>query len=554
VTEFRYHALKELADQQARFAPPARKQEQLVKAQKLLSEISPEKNYPYQFIAFRITDHRPDAYGDLIIPGSELKNDLQLFIRRLEKSIPALRVEEVIEPMLSLEEISKKFNVSTKTISRWRLRGLVGQRIIVNGRRQVAFAQSIIEQFLNDHQDRVERSARFSLLKEEEKEEILRRARRLALAGGTLTEVCRRIARRLDRSVEAVRYTIKNFDRANPDQALFAEQAGALSDQAKVEIYTEYTRGTPVDTLARQYGKTRTSMYRVINEVKAEKLLGQPVEYIHNPMFEDASNDAEFLAPMPNEVEFIETKQKMHAPKDVPADLASLYEWPLLTKDQEQHLFRKMNYLKYKLNKLRASIDAASVRVSELKKIEELDSQIKEVRDRLINCNMRLVVKHAKQHSATENLFELVSDGNISLMRAVEKFDYSRGNKFSTYASWAIIKNFARSIPDAKNQRERFLTGHDEVFEARPDNRGDESEALAYAELNKEFVSQLLADLDPRTRDVIRMRNGLDGTEEMTLEQIGQHFGITKERVRQINVRGMKLLREKVLTEKVVLP
>jgi RNA polymerase sigma factor (sigma-70 family) len=213
-----------------------------------------------------------------------------------------------------------------------------------------------------------------------------------------------------------------------------------------------------------------------------------------------------------------------------------------------------MNFLKFKLNKLRSSIDAASVRVSELKKLEEIESQIKEVRDRLINCNMRLVVKYAKQHATTESLFELVSDGNISLMRAVEKFDYSRGNKFSTYASWAIIKNFARSIPDAQNQRERFITGHEEVFEARADNRGDESEALAHAELNKEFVSMLLADLDPRTRDVIRMRNGLDGSEEMTLEQIGQHFGITKERVRQINVRGMKLLREKVLTEKVMLP
>jgi RNA polymerase primary sigma factor len=286
-------------------------------------------------------------------------------------------------------------------------------------------------------------------------------------------------------------------------------------------------------------------MYRVINEVRAEKLMQQPLDYIYNETFDDPSKEAEFGGPMPEEEKFQETKRTMHAPKDVPADLASLYEWPLLSKDQEQHLFRKMNFLKHKLNKLRASIDAAAVRVSELKKIEEMDREIKEVRDRLINCNMRLVVKHAKQHAATESLFELVSDGNISLMRAVEKFDYSRGNKFSTYASWAIIKNFARSIPDEKHHRERFITGHDEVFEARADNRGDEQEALAQADLAREYVNQLLADLDPRTRDVIRMRNGLDGSAEMTLEQIGQHFGITKERVRQINVRGMKLLREK---------
>ena len=67
----------------------------------------------------------------------------------------------------------------------------------------------------------------------------------------------------------------------------------------------------------------------------------------------------------------------------------------------------------------------------------------------------------------------------------------------------------------------------------------------------RDRIKHLLEDLDPRTREVIRMRNGLDGSSEMTLEQIGQHFGITKERVRQINVRGMKLLREKVQEEKV---
>ena len=63
-----------------------------------------------------------------------------------------------------------------------------------------------------------------------------------------------------------------------------------------------------------------------------------------------------------------------------------------------------------------------------------------------------------------------------------------------------------------------------------------------------------LEHLDARTREVIRMRTGLDGSEEMTLEQIGQHFGITKERVRQINVRGMKQLRERAAQENVELP
>ena len=155
------------------------------------------------------------------------------------------------------------------------------------------------------------------------------------------------------------------------------------------------------------------------------------------------------------------------APKRKPPELASLYETPLLNKEQEQHLFRKMNFLKHKANRLRARLDPARARNQELKAIEDLQNQANAIKDQLISSNMRLVVAIAKRHAAqTDNFFELLSDGNMSLIRAVEKFDYSRGNKFSTYASWAIMKNFARSIPEEKRRRERYVTGHEEMFEA----------------------------------------------------------------------------------------
>ena len=139
-------------------------------------------------------------------------------------------------------------------------------------------------------------------------------------------------------------------------------------------------------------------------------------------------------------------------------------------------------------------------------------------------------------------------------MRAVEKFDYSRGNKFSTYATWAIMKNFARSIPDENTRKQRYMTGTDELFDSKADVRTDEQEIVAAADQARAKVNRLLGHLDPRTREVIKMRTGIDGSAEMTLEQIGQHFGITKERVRQINVRGMKQLRERAAAENVEMP
>src|SRR6202035_5220263 len=154
--------------------------------------------------------------------------------------------------------------------------------------------------FLLTNKLRVERGGRFSQLTVDEKDDILRRARRLARVGtGTLTEVSRRIARRLGRSAETIRYTIKNFDREHPDQALFPNLTGPLDADTKQIIYSSYRRGIAVDTLAKRFQRTRTSMYRVINEVRAQRLLEQPLEYIPHPSFEEPANEVAILAPIP---------------------------------------------------------------------------------------------------------------------------------------------------------------------------------------------------------------------------------------------------------------
>jgi RNA polymerase sigma factor (sigma-70 family) len=276
------------------------------------------------------------------------------------------------------------------------------------------------------------------------------------------------------------------------------------------------------------------------------------LDFIEHASFNDPANDAAILGPMPDAEAYEAKRRAMRVPKDVPAELAPLYEMPLLSKEQEQHLFRQMNYLKHKARRLRdamrredGAVDPAKVRQQTLKDIEELQARAQAVKDTLINANMRLVVNIAKRHSGqTDNFFELLSDGNMSLIRAVEKFDFGRGFKFSTYASWAIMKNFARTIPDEKHRRERFVTGHDEVFEVAPDQRTDEHEVLATHERATHSVNRLLEYLEPREREIIRMRAGLDDhAKGMTLEEIGQQFGITKERVRQLNARAMKKLR-----------
>jgi RNA polymerase sigma factor (sigma-70 family) len=560
VTSYKDQTLKELADQQVRYAPVPRRLEQLRRAEQLLAEIDPLRAYPYQFICFRITDYRSDANAGVMIPGDDVIHDLGIWINELARSLPAIPVEEVDEPVLTIDEISKKLSVTTKTINRWRKRGLIGIPVICNGHRQMGFLPSLVDPFLAANKDKIEKSGRFTLLSQEEKDEILRRAQRFARLGlGSLSEVSRRIARRLDRSTETVRYTIKNFDREHPEQALFPDVTGPLDDTAKQVIYNSYRRGMNVDTLAKNFQRNRSSMYRVLSEIRAQRLLDHPIEYIYHESFDDPAQAAQFVAPMPGAEAFDNARRQMRIPKDAPPELFSNYEMPLLTKEQEQHLFRKMNFLKYRAAKMLEEmrlpsglINYPKLRVGALDQIEASLKEANQVKELLIRCNMRLVTSIAKRHSGqVDNFFELLSDGNMSLMRAVEKFDYSRGNKFSTYGSWAIMKNFARSIPDEKNRRERFVTGNEEIFDAAEDRRSDEKECLAAAEQATVKVNRLLEHLEPREREIIRLRAGLDnGDQGLTLEKIGEKLGITKERVRQLNVRAMKKLRTIVETRK----
>src|SRR5262249_32073702 len=145
----------------------------------------------------------------------------------------------------------------------------------------------------------------------------------------------------------------RNFDREHPEQAVFPDVTGPLDEATKETIYSSYRKGDAVELLAKRFNRTRTSVYRVINEVRAQRLLDLPLEYVSHPSFEDPANDAAILAPMPEAGEYEARRRAMKAPKDVGAELAPLYEMPLLNKEQEAHLFRQMNYLKFKASKLR---------------------------------------------------------------------------------------------------------------------------------------------------------------------------------------------------------
>lgn len=544
--------LKQLRDQQVRYAPRHKKVEQIERAEKLISEIDPKKTYSYEYLCYRITDYRPDAIPGNTMLGAAAKHDLRLFVEDVSDAAD-IRADEMLEQVHTVEDLSRLFKVSTKTISRWREQGLVSRRFIFGGRKRVGFLRSSVERFVAKNNDRVKRGERFSQLSREERDEIIDLARRLAAAGACPSEVARRIAEQVNRSVETIRYTLKHFDDKHPDLAVFPSRTGPLTEEAKQKIYQQYRRGASVESLARRYCRTRTSVYRIVNEMRAARILELPLDYIHNDSFAKKKLEAEILGSMPDADS---AGRKSRAPSGLPPYLASLYDTPLLNREQEYHLFRRFNFLKYKASQLRDELNPARAKSTAMAEIENLYEQAVHIKNQIVQSNLRLVVSIAKRHvNATDDFFTLVSDGNMSLIRAVEKFDYSRGNKFSTYASWAIMKNFARTIPHEFKHRDRFRTSLDELFTSQEDGRGDQLGEESAQRLRSEQVNKILSRLDDREQKIIISRFGLDYRQEpQTLKEVGAEMGVTKERVRQIEARALNKLRQAVQEESLELP
>ncbi|MEN1679425.1 MAG: sigma-70 family RNA polymerase sigma factor [Planctomycetota bacterium] len=228
----------------------------------------------------------------------------------------------------------------------------------------------------------------------------------------------------------------------------------------------------------------------------------------------------------------------------LPAHLARMCATPLLTHEEERELFRWMNYFKFRANALRSRLDRNPEKLDEA---EACIAKGERLRNYLLQANIRLVLSIARKFADARNSFDdLLSQGIASLMHAVEKFDFDRGYRFSTYATCAVRRDLYRLVMSRKKDLQRYTTGSAEQLDSTADEREPlDPNAEAEWKMLSSAVGEMIGQLDDREQFIVRKRYGLEGSvKKVSYSSLGRELGISKERVRQLANRAMEKLRE----------
>lgn len=224
----------------------------------------------------------------------------------------------------------------------------------------------------------------------------------------------------------------------------------------------------------------------------------------------------------------------------------------LLNAVQERALFLQFNYSRFMIAQLKEQIGTGPVKAAPAREMLEWHRKVEHYRDMIAQTNLALVLAMAKRTRMSEVDFsDLVSEGNMALLRAVDKFDVARGFKFSTYACRAILKAFSRSGIKLTKYRQLFPTDFDPKLEKsdfmQKKREGHEDDCVDELRL---IMKDNRAELSDIEQEVIEHRFGLGRGVQMdpeasplTLEQVGRIIGVTKERVRQIQNKALEKIR-----------
>jgi RNA polymerase primary sigma factor len=277
---------------------------------------------------------------------------------------------------------------------------------------------------------------------------------------------------------------------------------------------------------------------------KIEPLLLESYAFMDSPIFKQKGIEKELFDYQEPQLPLTSWYQPT---RDEAIDETMAHAPQLMKGNEEKLMFTRFNFAKRRLTRLQAKIQKEGLTKEAGEQFMEWHRRFEHYREYLVRTNLALVLAMAKRTRLGDVDFaEVVSEGNMALIRAVDKFNVDKGFKFSTYACRAILKAFSRTALKSSRHRMRFPVEFEPDMEKSDwsDRKRDAVEEDCLDEL-KAIVNRNLADLSQVEETVIRRRFNWEGEDDstLTLEEVGQIIGVTKERVRQIQNKALIKIR-----------
>lgn len=280
-----------------------------------------------------------------------------------------------------------------------------------------------------------------------------------------------------------------------------------------------------------------------------ERLVTEAIEFVDHPALHEKQAEVTLFGTKPKLDHDFATR--FDAPKPVTKRRGSAASrLPALSTEQEQTLFLRINYARMRIHRIQQRYAGRRLPQAVARELIAWAEWEQLTRERIVEWNMPLVLAMAKRTRLSGVDFnEMISEGNMALLRSVDKFDCGRGFKFSTYCCRAILKAFSRVAMRTSRYRSTFPVEFDPAIERSDyqETRRNEIEADCVDDL-KSILARNMADLTDVERTVIVQRFALEATVAetpmpKTLEQVGEIIGVTKERVRQIQNKALRKIR-----------
>ena len=444
---YRSTELSELA-RQLLYAPPEKRAETVHKAEQWHDELDPATNVPLDFAVYRLTGRRVPPSENVMLVGEVLGPDLRLLIDALSRSIEMPPDED--DAGETTLELADRLGVSTKTIARWRDRGLRWRWVVreAGDKPTVVIPRSALDAFENKQGGRIATATGFSRMTGREKTRLIERAHRLADATDAVPQrILNHLANRSGRSSEALRVLIAAHDQANPGRAVFTDRAGPLNDKHKRVIDRAYRRGISVARICKRFRKTRSTVYRAIHEMRAMRLLAIKIDCIASPIFDRPDADEVLLRP----IEPAKRPRRLdrRVVESLPQALVSVYDRPIEPDWIVRSLIVRHNYLKHRARQVQQGIRTQSVRAIDLDRFEELYRRANETRGQIIKGLLPAVLSVVRrqltgQAENDKDLLAMLDAGNAVLIDEIDKFDAALSHKLESVLTNRLLQVLAR--------------------------------------------------------------------------------------------------------------